>query len=225
MIRATANEAPSMTHSARVALTAALPLALCAVCVLEARANLDADVKRCRSDIVRIGEDPRSLYEQYCLVLSYQFALNRNRNSTKALTWLRHAAAQSFAPAQAVLGYMLERGIGTAKDPVEAVRWYGRSAEQNDPDGLMNLGRAHEHGIGVARDLGQARTYYERAASMGSAPPREALTGLGSAPPARTAAQEEFARGATLRSLVPLGDARRGRIGLDEWLRRSQASA
>ena len=27
------------------------------------------------------------------------------------------------------------------------------------------------------------------------------------------------------RSLVPLGDARRGRIGLDEWLRRSQARA
>jgi uncharacterized protein YbjT (DUF2867 family) len=27
------------------------------------------------------------------------------------------------------------------------------------------------------------------------------------------------------RSLVPLGDARRGRIGLDEWLRRSQAAA
>jgi uncharacterized protein YbjT (DUF2867 family) len=27
------------------------------------------------------------------------------------------------------------------------------------------------------------------------------------------------------RSLVPLGDARLGRIGFDEWLRRSQASA
>ena len=26
-------------------------------------------------------------------------------------------------------------------------------------------------------------------------------------------------------SLVPLGDARLGRIGLDEWLRRSQAKA
>ena len=27
------------------------------------------------------------------------------------------------------------------------------------------------------------------------------------------------------RSLVPLGEARLGRIGLDEWLRRSQAKA
>jgi hypothetical protein len=27
------------------------------------------------------------------------------------------------------------------------------------------------------------------------------------------------------RSLVPLGEARRGRIGLDEWLRRSRAAA
>jgi TPR repeat protein len=67
------------------------------------------------------------------------------------------------------------------------------------PDGLMNLGRAHEHGVGgVARDLGQAQTYYERASSMGTAPARDALKGLGSAPPAPTAAQEEFARGAAL---------------------------
>ena len=28
-----------------------------------------------------------------------------------------------------------------------------------------------------------------------------------------------------VRSLVPLGEARLGRIGLDEWLRRSQAAA
>jgi uncharacterized protein len=183
--------------SARVALAALLALALCAV--NEARADLDANVKRCRSDIVRIGEDPKSPYEQYCLGLSYQFALNRNRDSTKALNWLRRAAAQNFAPAQAVLGYMLEQGIGTAKNPAEAVQWYRRAAEQNDPDGLMNLGRAHEHGVGgVARDLGQARTYYERASSLGSAPAREALKGLGSASPAPAAAQEEFARGATL---------------------------
>src|ERR1700730_6490595 len=93
---------------------------------------------------------------------------------------------------------MLEQGIGTAKNPAEAVQWYRRSAEQNDPDGLMNLGRAYEHGIGGARDLGQARTYYERASSMGSAPAREALKGLGSAPPARMPAQEEFAPGGTL---------------------------
>ena len=182
----------------KLALTAVLAFGLCAVGVFEARADLEADVKRCRSDIVRIGEDPRAPSEQYCLGLSYQFALNRNRDSVKALTWLRRAAAQSFAPAQAVLGYMLEQGIGTPKNPAEAVQWYRRSAEQNDPDGLMNLGRAHEHGLGVARDLGQARTYYERASSLGSAPAREALKGLGSAPPARTAAQKEFARGVTL---------------------------
>ena len=95
----------SITHSARVALTAVLALGLCAVCGNEARADLDANVKRCRSDIVRIGEDARLPYEQYCLGLSYQFALNCNRDSAKALTWLRRAAAQNFAPAQAVLGF------------------------------------------------------------------------------------------------------------------------
>jgi hypothetical protein len=58
---------PWITHSARVALTAVLALALWAVCVNEARADLDANVKRCHSDIVRIGEDPRAPYEQYSL--------------------------------------------------------------------------------------------------------------------------------------------------------------
>lgn len=187
-----------MTHCARIALTVVLALWLSTVCVPPARADLEANVNRCRADIVRIGEDPRSPYEQYCLGLSYQFALNRKRDSARAVTWLQRAAAQNFAPAQAVLGYMLEQGIGTAKNPAEAAQWYRRSAEQNDPDGLMNLGRAYEHGIGLARDPGQARTYYERAASMGSAPAREALEGLGSPPPARTAAQDEFARGAAL---------------------------
>ena len=46
---------------------------MCAVCVLEARADLDANVKRCRSDTVRIGEDPKSPYEQYVEVPAARF--------------------------------------------------------------------------------------------------------------------------------------------------------
>jgi len=34
-----------------------------------------------------------------------------------------------------------------------------------------------------------------------------------------------FGNRAEERSLMPLGEARLGRIGLDEWLRRSQAKA
>jgi TPR repeat protein len=72
-----------------------------------ARADLDADFNRCRADILRIGDNPRTPWETYCLGLSYQFAINRARDSAKALATLRKAAAQDFPPAQATLGYML----------------------------------------------------------------------------------------------------------------------
>lgn len=164
-----------------------------------ARADLDADFNRCRDDIVRIGDNPRTPWETYCLGLSYQFAINRARDSAKALATLRKAAAQNFAAAQSVLGYMIERGIGTAPNPLEAVQWYRRAARQNHDDGLMNLGRAYENGIGVARDVDQARSYYERAAAFGNRPAREALAQLGRASPAgAVGADEEFRRGSAL---------------------------
>jgi len=164
-----------------------------------ARADLDADFNRCRADILRIGDNPRTPWETYCLGLAYQFAINRARDSAKALATLRKAAAQDFAPAQAVLGYMLERGLGTAPNPVEAVQWYRRAAQQNHDDGLMNLGRAYENGIGVARDLAQARSCYERAAALGNRPARDALAQLGRvSPPGEGGADEEFRRGSGL---------------------------
>jgi hypothetical protein len=163
-----------------------------------ARADLDADFNRCRGDIVRIGEDPRTPYEAYCLGLSYQFAINRKRDSARAIEWLKRAATENYAPAQAVLGYMLEQGIGTARNFGEAFKWYQKAAAANNDDGLMNLGRAYENGIGVARDLGQARTYYERAAAMGNQPAREALANLGGAASTPSNEQAEFARGAEL---------------------------
>jgi uncharacterized protein len=161
-------------------------------------ADLDADFNRCRADIVRIGEDPRTAYDAYCLGLSYQFAINRKRDSAKAVDWLNRAANQNYAPAQAVLGYMLEQGIGAPRDPAGAFRWYQRAAQAGNDDGLVNLGRAYEHGIGTARDLAQARVQYERAAALGSRPAREALAGLGRAAPTQSAEQIEFARGSDL---------------------------
>ncbi|MCC6171020.1 MAG: sel1 repeat family protein [Gammaproteobacteria bacterium] len=179
-----------------------IALALSLIAMPAAQAAIEDDFNRCRAQIVRIGEDPRTPDETYCVGLSYQFAINRRRDSAKGVEWLRRAARQNHAPAQAVLGYMLEQGIGTARDPTEAFQWYQRAAQANNEDGLVNLGRAYENGIGTARDLARARSYYERAAAMGNRPAREALAGLGAGPssqaPAQSDAQAEFARGSTL---------------------------
>ena len=159
-------------------------------------ADLDADFNRCRGDIVRIGDNPRTLWETYCLGLSYQFALNRARDSVKALATLRRAAQQGYAPAQAVVGYMLERGIGAPASAADAVQWYRRAADQNHDEGLFNMGRAYEQGIGIPRDMAQARSFYERAVAVGSRTAREALAALGRAPtPWANGLDEEFRRG------------------------------
>jgi hypothetical protein len=145
---------------------------------LDALADVEADLGRCRADIVRIGENPRTPAETYCVGLSHQFAINRRRDSARAIEWLRRSAGQGYAPAQAVLGYMLEQGIGAAKNPDEAFRWYQKAAAAGNDDGQFNLGRAYENGIGVARDLARARASYERAAAQGSRVAREALARL-----------------------------------------------
>ncbi|MCC6172115.1 MAG: sel1 repeat family protein [Gammaproteobacteria bacterium] len=156
-----------------------LALLLGLVVVRQASADLNADFDRCRASIIQIGEHPRTADEAYCLGLCYQFAINRKRDSAKALEWLRRAANQRQAGAQAVLGYMLEQGIGAGRDPVQAFQWYQRSAQAGSDDGLVNLGRAYESGIGTARDVAWARGYHERAAAMGSEPARQALANLG----------------------------------------------
>ncbi len=161
-------------------------------------ADLDSDFKTCRRQIVNIGSDPELPQDQYCLGLSYQFALNHKKNSREAVHWFTKAAEQQHPGAQATLGYMYERGYGVEANPAEAVRWYRQAAEQNHDDGLFHLGRAYENGIGVSRDLNRARTYYSKAANVGSSGARDALANLGREPEAATPRQADFDEGKRL---------------------------
>ncbi|MGE0799067.1 MAG: tetratricopeptide repeat protein [Lautropia sp.] len=180
------------------ALVIRIAAALLALAAWPAQAALATNLDRCRAEIARISENPRTPDEAYCLGLSYQFAILRKRDSEKAVAVLRRAADQNHAAAQVLLGYLIEQGTGTARNPAEAFQWYQRSARQNDDDGLLNLGRAYEHGIGTAADPAQARAYYQKAAALGNGPARDALANLGRAPAPPNAAQQEFKRGAAL---------------------------
>lgn len=94
-------------------------------------ADLNEDFAVCRRTILQIGSDPRSPADQYCLGLSHAFALNHKKDRTQAATWFRKAADQNHAAAQAVLGYLYERGDGVKADPAEAAKWYRKAADQN----------------------------------------------------------------------------------------------
>ena len=163
-----------------------------------AHADLNDDFAACRRAILRIGSDSRSPADQYCLGLSHAFALNHKKDRAQAATWFRKAAEQNHAAAQAVLGYLYERGDGVKADPAEAAKWYRKAAEQNHSDGLFNLGRAYEHGIGVSKDLAQARTYYSKAAAAGSRDAPAALAGLGSGPEPAPPGQDQIDEGRRL---------------------------
>ncbi|BCA53790.1 HcpA family protein [Nitrospira sp. KM1] len=173
--------------------TAILAMIPCAV-----YADLNGDFAACRRNILQIGSDPKSPAEQYCLGLSYAFALNHPKNRSTAASWFRKAAEQNYAPAQAILGYLYERGDGVRTDPVEAAKWYRKAAEQGHDDGLFNMGRAYEHGIGLTKDLGQARTYYSKAAAAGSRDAQQALAGLGQATEPLTPDQDKINAGLRL---------------------------
>ena len=163
-----------------------------------AYADLNEDFAACRRIVIRLGDDAKAPADQYCLGLSYGFALNHKRDWGQAAKWFRKAAEQNHAPAQAVLGYLYERGNGVKADPAEAAKWYRKSADQNNSDGLFNLGRAYEHGIGLSKDLTQARTYYSKAAAAGSQDARQALAGLGKGPVPVTPEEAKFEEGVTL---------------------------
>ena len=163
-----------------------------------AHADLNADFAACRRHILQIGSDPTSPDDQYCLGLSHAFALNHPKDRAKAAMWFRKAAERNHAAAQALLGYLYERGDGVKADPAEAAKWYRRAADQNQEDGLFNLGRAYEHGIGLSKDSGQARTYYGKAAAAGSRDARQALAALGKGPEPAKPRQAQFEEGARL---------------------------
>ena len=163
-----------------------------------AYADLNQDFAACRRQILQIRSDPTSPGDQYCLGLSHAFALNHPKDRAKAAIWFRKAAEQNHAAAQAVLGYLYERGDGVKTDPAEAAKWYRKAADQNHSDGLFNLGRAYEHGIGLSKDVGQARTNYQKAAAAGSRDAQSALANLGKGPAPAKPGQAQFDEGVRL---------------------------
>lgn len=136
-------------RAARHLGAAAVTIFLC-LAMAPARADLEADFQKCRADILRIGDSPKTPWETYCLGLSY-----------------RKAATQGYAPAQNNLGLFYEIGRGVREDWIQAAHWYRLSADQGNARGQFAMGRAYQFGIGVPQDRQEAIRWFERAASRG----------------------------------------------------------
>ena len=66
--------------------------------------------------------------------------------------WMRLAADQGFAPAQASLGLMYIKGQGVEKGAEQAAQWFRLAANQGIANAQSNLGLLYFKGQGVAQD-------------------------------------------------------------------------
>ena len=70
----------------------------------------------------------------------------------EAFSWFTGAAHLGDPDAQAFVGFMAERGLGTASDTAQAVRYYERAARQNQVYAQVALGLLYYGGFIAARD-------------------------------------------------------------------------
>lgn len=82
-----------------------------------------------------------------------------------AMRALRPAAEAGHAPAQALLGFILER----SGDLDEALKLYTRAAVQDDVEGHVGLAQMLLVGTGVAKDEKRALQHFSKAAELGHA--------------------------------------------------------
>ena len=86
------------------------------------------------------------------------------KDHAKAFRWIRKAAEQGYALAQATLGYLYLNGYGTDADPDKAFLWYQVSAGQGITWAQNALGDCYYFGDGVGQDFKMALEWYRKAA-------------------------------------------------------------
>ncbi len=86
------------------------------------------------------------------------------KDHAKAFYWIRKAADQGYALAQATLGYLYQNGYGTDKDPEKAFYLYQLSAEKGVTWAQNALGDCYYFGEGVTQDFKTAVEWYRKAA-------------------------------------------------------------
>jgi TPR repeat protein len=81
--------------------------------------------------------------------------------------WFRHKAEQGDVAAEAALGQIYERGIGTPVDRAKAARWYRKAARGGHAWAQFRLARMLQRGEGGKKDLTAAAHWYAKAADQG----------------------------------------------------------
>jgi hypothetical protein len=74
------------------------------------------------------------------------------RGHADALQFFRSLAEKGNAQGQAMLGHMLENGLGVPQNYAEAMKWYRLAANQGNDAAQLNIGVMYAEGRGVPQD-------------------------------------------------------------------------
>jgi TPR repeat protein len=104
----------------------------------------------------------------------FQLALYLLQNShptdyASILTLVRASTSQGYAPAQCLLGYLYQEGLGVPRDYAKAAENYRAAALQGYTTAENNLANLYQAGLGVSRNLATAFTWYRSSAQHGDA--------------------------------------------------------
>ena len=99
----------------------------------------------------------------------YLRGIGIEKNSKRAIYWLKQAADQGSPAALFDLGCCYLSGLGVPEDKITAVLMFRQAAEKGDLDAMNNLAGCYLRGDGVQKDQAAAADYYRQAAEMGHA--------------------------------------------------------
>jgi uncharacterized protein len=85
------------------------------------------------------------------------------------VTLLRASISQGYAPAQCLLGYLYQGGLGVPRDYAKAAANYRAAALQGYTTAENNLANLYQAGLGVPKNLRAAFQWYQSAAQHGDA--------------------------------------------------------
>ncbi len=71
------------------------------------------------------------------------------------------------ARAEAGIGFMFHKGLGTAADNAAAAKWFQRAADQGQPEGQLMLGLLYLYGTGVPQSYIHALAWCQIAQDFG----------------------------------------------------------
>jgi localization factor PodJL len=105
---------------------------------------------------------------QYILAIRYAEGRNAPKDMTKAIGFMKQAAAAGMPAAQYRMGTIYERGeAGVAKDAVQARVWYEKAALNGNRKAMHNLAVLHAEGVGTPANMTEASKWFQRGAEFG----------------------------------------------------------